>query len=194
MPTTISCSTVHSARFLLTFLDFLGEPNVRRAVPLALGLLSLCNPEISIMDTLSKFSHDHDAEVAMSAILGLGLIGAGSNNSRIAQLLRGLAGYYAKEQNQLFVVRFAQGLLHMGKGTLTISPFHADNLLVRPTAMAGLLAFLHSCFDMTGLVLDKAHYMVYTLSLAMHPRMLMLVDENLEPIAVIPTFFSQPFA
>eukprot|EP01128_Nolandella_sp_AFSM9_P004196 TRINITY_DN1846_c0_g1_i1.p1 TRINITY_DN1846_c0_g1~~TRINITY_DN1846_c0_g1_i1.p1 ORF type:complete len:917 (-),score=265.52 TRINITY_DN1846_c0_g1_i1:19-2457(-) len=160
-----------------------GEPNVRRAVPLALGLLSLCTPDISIMDTLSKFSHDHNADVAMSAIIGLGLIGAGSNNSRIAQLLRGLASYYAKEPNQLFIVRFAQGLLHMGKGTLTISPFHADSLLVRPTAMAGLLAFLHTCFDVKGLVLGKAHYLLYTLSLAMSPRMLMLVDENLEPVA-----------
>lgn len=57
-----------------------GEVNIRRAVPLALGLcfliilfiheilieigmLSISKPDISIMDTLSKFSHDHDAEV-----------------------------------------------------------------------------------------------------------------------------------
>ena len=40
-----------------------GEVNIRRAVPLALGILSVCDPDISVMDTLSKFSHDHDAEV-----------------------------------------------------------------------------------------------------------------------------------
>jgi len=51
----------------------------------------------------------------MSAILALGLIGAGTNNSRIAGLLRQLVGYYYKDPNHLFVVRIAQGLLHMGK-------------------------------------------------------------------------------
>jgi 26S proteasome regulatory subunit N1 len=40
-----------------------GEVNIRRAVPLALGVLSISKPDVSIMDTLSKFSHDHDAEV-----------------------------------------------------------------------------------------------------------------------------------
>jgi len=61
---------------------------IRRAVPLALGLASVSNPRISVMDTLSKLSHDSDAEVAMSAIFALGMIGAGTNNSRISQLLR----------------------------------------------------------------------------------------------------------
>lgn len=53
----------------------------------------------------------------MSAIFALGLIGAGTNNSKVAQNLRALASYYqAKDTaDQLFVVRIAQGLVHMGK-------------------------------------------------------------------------------
>ena len=39
------------------------EPVIRRAVPLALGLISVSNPQLNILDTLSKFSHDADAEV-----------------------------------------------------------------------------------------------------------------------------------
>ena len=36
-----------------------GDPNVRRAVPLALSMLSISNPgQASIVDTLSKLSHD----------------------------------------------------------------------------------------------------------------------------------------
>eukprot|EP01125_Pyxidicula_operculata_P009198 TRINITY_DN3049_c0_g1_i2.p1 TRINITY_DN3049_c0_g1~~TRINITY_DN3049_c0_g1_i2.p1 ORF type:complete len:820 (-),score=188.81 TRINITY_DN3049_c0_g1_i2:106-2532(-) len=161
-----------------------GEVNVRRAVPLALGILSLCDPDISIMDTLSKLSHDHDPETAMGAIFALGLIGAGSNNSRIAGLLRGLADYHAKEANQLFVVRIAQGILHMGKGTISLRPYHSSNLLMKPAAMAGLLSVIHTCFDFKNLFLGKAHYMLYNLVLAMFPRMLMTFDENLEPLAV----------
>uniref|UniRef100_A0A6B2KY04 26S proteasome non-ATPase regulatory subunit 2 n=1 Tax=Arcella intermedia TaxID=1963864 RepID=A0A6B2KY04_9EUKA len=161
-----------------------GEVNIRRAVPLALGILSICNPDLSIMDTLSKFSHDNDAETAMGAIFGLGLIGAGTNNSRIAQLLRGLATYHAKDPNLLFVVRISQGILHMGKGTMSINPYHSNGLLMRPAAMAGLLATIHSCFDFKNIILLKSHYFLYTLVLAMFPRMLMTFNENMEPLSV----------
>jgi len=160
-----------------------GEVNIRRAVPLALGILSICNPDLSIMDTLSKFSHDNDSETAMGAIFALGLIGAGTNNSRIAQLLRGLATYHWKDNNLLFIVRLAQGILHMGKGTISINPYHSNGLL-RPAALAGLLATIHTCFDIKGLILQKYHYLIYTLALAMFPRMLMTFNENGEPISV----------
>nr|NVI77521.1 regulatory particle non-ATPase 1 [Cucujiformia] len=56
------------------------EPVIRRAVPLALGLISVSNPKLNILDTLSKFSHDSDAEVAHNAIFAMGLVGAGTNN------------------------------------------------------------------------------------------------------------------
>ena len=59
-----------------------------------------------------------------------GLIGAGTNNARLAGLLRGLSSYYYKEPTLLFLVRVAQGLVHMGKGLLTMSPTHTDNQLV----------------------------------------------------------------
>ncbi|GMP67377.1 hypothetical protein CsSME_00027381 [Camellia sinensis var. sinensis] len=42
-----------------------GEQNIRRAVPLALGLLCISNPKVNVMDTLSRLSHDTDTEVAM---------------------------------------------------------------------------------------------------------------------------------
>jgi 26S proteasome regulatory subunit N1 len=79
-----------------------------------------------VIDQLSRLSHDGDAEVAMGAILGLGFVSAGSNNSRVAGLLRQLSDFYAKEANHLFVVRIAQGLNTMGKGLVSLSPFHSD--------------------------------------------------------------------
>lgn len=59
-----------------------------------------------------------------------GIVGGGSNNARLAQLLRGLGSYYYKEPTMLFLVRIAQGLVHMGKGLLTFNPYHTDNQLV----------------------------------------------------------------
>lgn len=94
-----------------------GEPVIKRVVPLAIGLLRISNPEVATMDLLTKLAYDSDEKIAMSSILALGLIGAGTNNSKLAQNLRLLASYYAGSQteHQLFVVRIAQGLVHMGK-------------------------------------------------------------------------------
>lgn len=123
------------------------EPVIRRAVPLALGLISVSNPKLSILDTLSKFSHDSDAEVAHNAIFAMGLVGAGTNNARLAAMLRQLAQFHAKDPNNLFMVRIAQGLTHLGKGTLTLSPYHSDRQLMSPVAVAGLLATLIGFLD-----------------------------------------------
>lgn len=123
------------------------EPTIRRAVPLALGLISVSNPKLNILDTLSKFSHDSDAEVAHNAIFAMGLVGAGTNNARLASMLRQLAQYHAKDPNNLFMVRIAQGLTHLGKGTLTLSPYHSDRQLMSPVALAGLLATLVAFLD-----------------------------------------------
>ena len=81
---------------------------IRRAVPLALALISASNPELNILDTLSKFSHDSDPTVARNAIFAMGVVGAGTNNARLAGLLRNLAQYYHKEPLDLFMVRLAQ--------------------------------------------------------------------------------------
>jgi len=161
-----------------------GDPVVRRVVPLSIAMLHLSNPKMTVIDTLSKLSHDHDEEVALSAIFALGLVSAGTNNARVAQLLRNLALYYYKEANHLFIVRVAQGFVFMGKGTIGLSPYHSDRLLLSVTAMTGLLTTMHACIDFKGLILAEAHYLLYTLSTAMAPRMLLTLDENLKHIKI----------
>lgn len=160
------------------------EPVIRRAVPLALGLISVSNPQLNILDTLSKFSHDADAEVAHNAIFAMGLIGAGTNNARLAAMLRQLAQYHSKDSNNLFMVRIAQGLVHMGKGTLTLNPYHNDNQLMSPVSVAGLLGCILPFLDVKSTILSKSHYLLYALSTAIQPRMLVTFDEELRPLPV----------
>jgi len=74
-----------------------GDSIIRKTVPLALGLVSTSNPVLPILDTLSKYSHDNDLAVALNAIFAMHFVGAGTNNTRLAQMLRQLAGYYYKE-------------------------------------------------------------------------------------------------
>ena len=124
-----------------------GAPSIRRAVPLAIGLLCASNPLVHVLDTLGKYSHDNDQECSLNACFALGLVGAGTNNARLAQMLRQLASYYHREAGHLFAIRLAQGLLHMGKGTISIKPYHSDRFLMSPVAIGGLLTAILAMTD-----------------------------------------------
>merc|ERR1712012_1272843 len=116
----------------------------------------------------------------------MGVVSAGTNNSRVAGLLRQLSEFYSKEAGHIFCVRIAQGLLHMGKGLLTLNPIHSDRMLVNGPAVGALLTILHSCLDLKSTLLDKSHYLLYYLTCAMNPRMLITVNEDLSwrPVTV----------
>uniref|UniRef100_A0A7S3DF00 26S proteasome non-ATPase regulatory subunit 2 n=1 Tax=Palpitomonas bilix TaxID=652834 RepID=A0A7S3DF00_9EUKA len=172
---------VRSANHLLQYCD----PHVKRAVPLALGMLHISNPKMTVMDALSRLTHDSDIETAMNAIYALGLIAAGTNNARISQLLRQLAGYYGKEQNALFMVRIAQGLVQMGKGLVTLSPFHSDRFLLSPVALAGTLVVSHACLDLLNTIMLKDHFVLHFLNAAAYPRMLVTLDTELENMSTL---------
>ena len=161
-----------------------GEPHIRKAVPLAMGLISPSNPQMKVYDTLSRYSHDNDNDVAINAIFAMGMLGAGTNNARLAQLLRQLASYYHRDPNSLFMVRIAQGLVHMGKGTMTLNPFHSDRQILSQVAAAGLLTIMVSMIDAKNFILADSHYLLYFLVTAMHPRFLVTLDENLKPLQV----------
>ncbi|KAL4796056.1 26S proteasome regulatory complex, non-ATPase subcomplex, Rpn1 subunit [Aspergillus venezuelensis] len=161
-----------------------GASNIRKAVPLAMGLISPSNPQMKVYDTLSRYSHDNDNDVAINAIFAMGLCGAGTKNSRLAQLLRQLASYYHRDQNTLFMVRIAQGLLHMGKGTMTLNPFHTDRQVLSRVSAAGLLTVLVSLIDAKNFILAEHHYLLYFLITAMYPRFLVTLDEDLQPLPV----------
>ena len=161
-----------------------GEANIRKAVPLAMGLISPSNPQMKVYDTLSRYSHDNDNDVAINAIFAMGLLGAGTNNARLAQLLRQLASYYHRDQNSLFMVRIAQGLLHAGKGTMSLNPFHTDRQILSRVAAAGLLTVLVAMIDAKQFILAEQHYLLYFVVTAMHPRFLVTLDEDLKPLQV----------
>ena len=161
-----------------------GEPNIRKAVPLAMGLISPSNPQMKVYDTLSRYTHDNDNAVAINSIFAMGLLGAGTNNARLAQLLRQLASYYYRDPDSLFMVRIAQGLVHMGKGTMSINPFHTDRQILSQVAAAGLLTVLVSMIDAKKFIFGDAHFLLYFIVTAMHPRMLVTLDEDLKPLPV----------
>lgn len=166
-----------------------GNPLIRRTVPLAMGLVSASYPQMKVFDTLSRYSHDPDLDVSQNAIYAMGLVGAGTNNARLAQLLRQLAQYYCKSPDSLFMVRIAQGILYMGKGTLSLTPFNSERTILNKVSLAALLTISVGLLDPKAFILsdsttETSHQMLYYLTTAIKPRMLVTVDEDLNPIKV----------
>ena len=78
-----------------------GEPVIRRAVPLALAILSASNPQLSIIDTLSKLSHDNDAEVSHNSIFAMGIVGAGKSHTIVVH-----NNYSSPKRHHIIFVNF----------------------------------------------------------------------------------------
>ena len=172
-------------------LMYYGTEAIRKAVPLALGVLYASHPTVNIMDILSKYSHDHDKAVAVNAILAMGLVGAGTNHAKLAQMLRQLSSYYQRDADCLFMVRIAQGLVHLGKGTMAIAPLYSQKSVLSPSGLAGLLTILIAATDAQHLLLDTsthggtAHLLYFIIS-AMYPRFLYCLDaDTLETLPVL---------
>ena len=162
------------------FLQF-GDVNIKRSVSLAMALVNLSNPKVTVIDSLTKFCYDTDKSVAMNAIFSMGLVSSGSNHSRVAGLLRSLASYYNEETNPLFMVRVAQGLLHMGKGIITLDPVYSHKLLINNIGLSGILITLFGFTETEGLMCGKHQFLLYSLALGMKPKLVMTVDEKLHP-------------
>ena len=143
---------------------------MRRTVPLALALLSISSPDMTSLDTLGRLSHDADTEVAQNAVLALGLIGAGTNNARLATMLRNLSSYYYKDPVLLFLIKVSQGLVHMGKGLMSISPYHTERQLLSSVALSGVLTVVFSSLEMKATLTGKHSYLLFALCTAMKPR------------------------
>ncbi|QLG70529.1 hypothetical protein HG535_0A04690 [Zygotorulaspora mrakii] len=158
-----------------------GNEHIRSMVPLAMGLVSIADPQMKVFDTLSRFSHDADLNVSMNSIFAMGMCGAGTNNARLAQLLRQLASYYSREQDALFVTRFAQGLVHLGKGTMTIDVFNDADVLNK-VSLASILTVLVGLVSPSFML--KNHQLFYMLNSAVRPKFILTLNEEGEPIKV----------
>ncbi|VWU53260.1 26S proteasome regulatory subunit RPN1, putative, partial [Hepatocystis sp. ex Piliocolobus tephrosceles] len=180
---TDDISSEMTTRLIDQFLLY-SNTNQKKAVPLALALLFTSFPKHNVVDVLSKLTHDQDPDVALHAILSLGFVGAGTNNSRIALLLRQLSGFYCKDSNAIFVVRLAQGLLYMGKGLLTINPLYSNRSIINPVALGSLIITIHACLQLRATILGKYHYLLFHLSPCIYPRMLFTVNDKLEPLPI----------
>lgn len=72
----------------------------------------------------------------------------------------------------------------MGKGTLTLNPFNTERQILSRVSLAGLLTVSVALMDPKAFILGSSHSILYFLTSAIKPRMLVTLDENLQPIKV----------
>lgn len=158
-----------------------GNEHIRRMVPLSMGLVSIADPQMKVFDALTRFSHDSDLDISMNSIFAMGLCGVGTNNARLAQLLRQIASYYSREQDALFITRLAQGLLHLGKGTLTMDVYN-DSHVLNKVSLASLLTVLVGMSSPSFML--QHHQLFFFLNSGVRPKYIITVNEDGEPIKV----------
>lgn len=155
-----------------------GEAHIRRAVPLALSLTSISHTSSSnqsIIESLSRLTHDIDDCVARNAIFALGLISAGQGQAKVTSLLRQLSEFHSRDPKLLLMVRIAQAFNSLGKGLLTLSPYRADGQILYLPALGALLPVIISLIDIETPLLNGLDYLLYTITPAIVPRTLTLL-------------------
>jgi 26S proteasome regulatory subunit N1 len=161
-----------------------GKPFARRMVPIALALTSVSNAQPEIIDTLQRIGHDVDIAVANNAAVALGLLAAGTANSRALKALHNLRDFHKNDQATFMLTQIAEGMVHLGQGLMTLSPTYGDSRLVHPVGLAALLIVAYSCIRTEELVVKTDPLLLFFVAPAISPRFLVTLDENLEMIPV----------
>jgi 26S proteasome regulatory subunit N1 len=157
---------------------------VKRAVPIMLAIIGVKEGSIQVQDLLYKLAHNEDKEMSFRALLALGIIGAGTNNSRIGGLLRSLAQYYENEDEHIYIIKIALGILHAGKGLIGLNPYYSEDFLYSKTSFAGLFILINAMTNVMEFLVKENHYLFYYLATAFYPKMLFLLDEDLNQVKI----------
>lgn len=172
---------------LFTRLMHYGDTAIRKAVPLALALLYASQPQQTlVIDALAKYSHDADKAVAINACIAFGLLGFGTNNTRISNLLRALAAFYYRDEILLAAIKISQGFLVAGHSLVTIHPLLWGKKILSTPAIVSLLSVCVLLMRSEETVLGDSGYLWYLLAVAVRPRYLVTISaETGEEISVL---------
>jgi 26S proteasome regulatory subunit N1 len=161
-----------------------GRGFARRMVPIALALTSVSNAQPEIIDSLQRIGHDVDIAVANNAAVALGILAAGTANSRTIKALHNLREFHKNDQATFMLTQIAEGLVHLGQGLMTLSPTYGDSRLIHPVGLASLLIVAYACIRTDELVVRTDPLLLFFVAPAISPRFLVTLNENLEMIPI----------
>lgn len=165
---------------VITSSSLMENNHVKSTIPLCFALLRPSNPSVELIETLSKLCNSPEPKVILNSIIALGIVGAGSNNTRIAEILEQQYAYNTKCLKASPALKISQGLLHLGKGTMTLSPFVFNKSVLVPKNFIGLLASLFTLIDPDhSPMLSKYMYLNYFFVQASSLKQVVVVDEEM---------------
>jgi 26S proteasome regulatory subunit N1 len=178
---TVGCQMVR--RMFEQVLQF-GRSYARRMVPIGLALTAIANPQPDVVDNLHRIGHDPDPATAKNAIIALGLLGAGTQNTRVINTLRSLAEFHKETSGNVMLAKISEGLVQLGQGLMTLSPTYGDSLLLHPVALASLLVVAYASIMAEELIVKSDPLLLFFVAPAISPRLLITLDEELNIVPV----------
>ena len=157
-----------------------GKLHARLAVPIAIALTSISQPLPEMVDTLHRIGHDTDSRVALNAAIAIGLLSAGTQNTRAINTLKQLEGFHKGNPSAVMLLQIAEGLTHLGQGLMTLSPTYGDSELIHPVALGSLLTVAFACIQTEELIVKSEPLLLYFIAPAIGPRFLVTLNEELE--------------
>ncbi|KAM0676649.1 proteasome regulatory particle base subunit [Binucleata daphniae] len=146
-------------------------------IPLCLGILYTSEPDTEIVDALSRAINVLNP---INAILATGLVGAGTNNARLQGLLEQQYTYLTKNAKASGALKIAQGLLSLGKGTLSLSPLMFDKTVINNKSIASLLCIAMLSSGELNTLFSKHSYLLLILSQCVSNKFVVTMDEHLK--------------
>ncbi|KAM0675133.1 26S proteasome non-ATPase regulatory subunit 2 [Gurleya vavrai] len=173
----ISLNDTHTRNIVKKLLinQFLKDKN--QIIPMCLSFLYASEPDVEIIDLLSR---GVNYNTPVTSIFGLGLIGAGSNNTRIQNILEQQYQYQQKNSRCNSALKISQGLINLGKGTLTLSPLMFDKTLINKKCIIGLLALTVLSNNDTYPVFSKHGYLIMLLNQCIGNKFVVTINNELK--------------
>ncbi|KAI5190182.1 26S proteasome regulatory subunit N1 [Nematocida sp. AWRm77] len=167
------------ATHILEGATLLDNPRVQMAVPLALSLLHMSTAKVEVIDSLKRCVHNGNSLVIVSSLAALGLVSAGSNNSRVQSAFEQMGAFCGKGASGS-TLKIAQGLLRLGKGTMKLSMFSGS--VPSPKAISGILGFVFALLDGGTFILDRYYFTLLLIAPGIFPKHVVTVNTEGVPV------------
>jgi len=159
---------------LISQLSRYGDYKVKSAIPLAIALLNISNPNLSTLHMLAKSTHEFDNFISITSMIALGLVSAGTNNAKYSQMMKQLKSTSAAQKDSVisYVLNQSLGLCYLGKGSMTLSPLMHDNRILKLTSLGSIVSFAIMALNHDDYIHGKQNYMWHLLAPAIRCKFL----------------------
>jgi 26S proteasome regulatory subunit N1 len=160
--------------------SMLTDSVVRKSIfPLCLSLLYASNPDVEVLDTLGRSINTGEPGSVINTIISLGIVGAGTNSARIQQIFEQQYVYHPKNTKVSFLLKICQGLIHLGKGTLSLSPYVCDKNVLLGKSIIGLVSLCTLFLDPENSpILGKYPFLFYLAVQSVSNKYVVCVSEE----------------